>query len=72
MTDLKGNLLVQAFHAASWVYPKDHAHAHKASIYRAYEALLDDGLVEKDWDSLIIRYRTTEKAKRQLLRGLNA
>jgi len=71
MTDLKGNLLVQTFQASGWVYPKDHAHTHKASVYRAYEALLDDGLVEKDWDSSTIRYRTTEKAKRQLLRGLN-
>jgi hypothetical protein len=67
MANLKDNLLVQTFQAGGWVYPKDNPHKHKNSIYRAYEALQIEGLVERDWDSSVIRYRTTEKAKRKLL-----
>lgn len=57
MTDLKGNLLVQTFQAAGWVYPKDHAHTHKASVYRAYEAKLNTPSGLSTW-SLVMRTRS--------------
>ena len=76
MTDVKirqkaylmGNLLVHTYQSASWVKPKDYPHKNKASVYRAFEALLDAGMVEKDWDSSIIQYRVSDRAKRDIER----